>query len=86
MMVNPTLTPEERRLYVERTQEHQKQVKQAQGRYEKRIRLHKITTKQEFVDAVRSSRIEDRRMPLVLSSKVYDRRLHVELLSRRPKS
>ncbi len=77
MLINPMLPAEELTLYVGHSKQHAKVVRQAQERFEKRVRLHKVLTKQEFVEAFQSTRTEDKRMPLVLCSKRYERRRRV---------
>ena len=70
-MINPRLSEEERNLYIKKASEYERKLKRERERYEKRIKLNKVYTEDNFLAAFKSSREDDKRMALVVCSKTY---------------
>jgi len=66
--LNPNLNDVEQRVYIAKAIEHDREVKNQQEKYERRIKLFKVYKKEDFVEGFDSSRKNDRRMLLILRS------------------
>lgn len=62
------MTESERKKYIVKANEFQKKIQKEKEKYEKRVRLFKVHTKEEFDNAI-SQTLQENRMPEVVTSK-----------------